>query len=208
MADGLYVGGKRGGFDSVAELIETQRLQIFLGGRDVLVAEYDLQASDINGLEHVGREGMAELVQVPICAARRGVALVRSLRRTPETIVQHVDGVLTFAVLAIQAGAKCNLLAQFQQMTVGTVALAVLWPRRVRLGREYQKRAAVSLAVPKSLNQRHGNGNTTFLVALGSEAAFGLGGDRKLAFFPVNVRPGKVGHLAFAEPGTEKDLED
>lgn len=69
-ADGLNVRGQSRGFDLVAELIETQRLQILLGGRDVFVTEHDLQASDIDRLEDIRGEGVAELVQVPVCAAR------------------------------------------------------------------------------------------------------------------------------------------
>ena len=63
-AANLHVSGQGRGFDSLAELVEPQRLEVLLGGRDVLVTEHHLQAANIDRLEDVCGKRIAEFVQV------------------------------------------------------------------------------------------------------------------------------------------------
>lgn len=114
--------------------------------------EHDLQAANIDGLKNVGREGVAELVQVPVSATRRRVAFVVPLRFLLDTFVENIDGVFPFAVPAVQPSAECDLLAQFEQTAVRFIARAVIRPGGVRQGREDEKRFAQSLTLPERLD--------------------------------------------------------
>ena len=64
------------GFHPLLQFIETDRPQILLGGREVLVPEQHLQRLDVDPrLQHVRRESVPPFVQEPVLAARGAAAL-------------------------------------------------------------------------------------------------------------------------------------
>jgi len=114
--------GQRRRLDLVPQIVESERLQVFLRGGDVLVAEERLQRLDVDaGLEYLRGEGVSPLVQVELLA-KRPVAAISLFRLT---------------AVAIQFRPVGNLFAQLEQVRIGLVA-AIVFPFRMWRSREDQ----------------------------------------------------------------------
>ena len=112
-----------------------------------------LQAANIDRLKDIRGKRVAEFVQVPVLAARGLVTFVGALHLRRHALAERVDGIFAFAVPAVQPGAECNFLAQYEQAAVGLVARAIIRPRGMGRSREYEKGVARLLAIAQDCDQ-------------------------------------------------------
>jgi hypothetical protein len=116
-------------FHLVSQIIQAERFEVFLRGRDVFVAEKRLQCFDVDaGLKHLRGECMPLLVQVELLAVWPVAA----------------PSLLCIAPFAIQFGPVCNLFTQLEPVCVGLVT-AIVFPFRVWRSREDQRCSLVLL---------------------------------------------------------------